>query len=129
MTAPRTMLPADAPLAADPAAPGATPGGVLVGTTDLASAQLLCAEGSLLIDLRPLAAFSRSHLPQAVHRTDAGTWSRLLAEHPRCWVLLSGGTRTSCRRFARNLTTGCAVLQVVGPAAVEAVAAICHNDG
>lgn len=88
------------------------PGGVLVGTTDGASAQLLQAEGAVLIDLRAAAAFTRGHLPGAVHRSQAITWRSALAARPGGWALLYGGTDISSRRFVRVLPDGRPALRV-----------------
>ena len=66
----------------------------------------------MLIDLRAAAAFTREHLPGAVHRSQAITWRSALAASPGGWALLYGGTDTSCRRFVRVLPDGRPALRV-----------------
>lgn len=91
---------------------GQLTGGVLVGTTDGASAQLLQAEGSVLIDLRTTAAFTRGHLAGAVHRVQAIIWRSALAADPGGWTMMYGGTDAACRRFVRLLPDGRPALRV-----------------
>ena len=66
----------------------------------------------MLIDLRAAAAFTRGHLPGAVHRSQAIAWRSALAASPGCWALLYGGTDISSRRFVRVLPDGHPALRV-----------------
>ena len=66
----------------------------------------------MLIDLRAAAAFTRGHLPGAVHRSQASIWRSALAASPDGWALLYGGTDISSRRFVQVLPDGRPALRV-----------------
>lgn len=86
-------------------------GGVLLGETDLPSAQRLTSEGAVLIDLRPRGACARHRLPAAIHVSDAaGRDASVGAAH---WVLLYGGTPAQQDRLLHQLPAGQPALRVL----------------
>lgn len=108
-------VPAGQAVALPARAPGRTThgrrGGVLLGETDLASAQRLTDEGSVLIDLRPRGEGARHPLPAAIHVSDAARWNAAVgAAH---WALLYGGTTVQLNRLLRRLPGGQPALRVL----------------